>query len=118
VAAADEDDSSLSELVRFRFFPSPPPPLSGPSPASFFRFPPSLAGLEGAGKANSSVPLPLFAAPLLPLLLPPLPPFCLLLRRFLRGSGSEGVLVHRPRFPRPFPPGSGESVNLRRRKKD
>ncbi len=114
--AAEEDDSSLSELVRFRFFPSP---LSGPSPASFFRFPPSLAGLEGAGKANSSVPLPLFAAPLLPLLLlPPLPPFCLLLRRFLRGSGSEGVLVHRPRFPRPFPPGSGESVNLRRRRKN
>ena len=64
--------------------------------------PPSLAGLEGAGKLNSSPPFPFF----------PLP-FALLDRKFLRGSSSAGVKEDLFLLARPLAPGSGESVNLK-----
>ena len=81
---------------------------------SFLRLTPSLAGLAGAGKLNSSSG----GAAELPALLLPLPPLPLpfWLRRFFLGSGSRGVLVVRPLLPLPpLPPGSGESVNLKQK---
>jgi hypothetical protein len=99
VSASPEFASSLSDPVLFRFLLSSPSDSGRP-----FRFPESFAGLEGAGKLNSSSFPPLLFFPL---------PFCLLDLKFFLGSISQGVAAaDLPRFALPFAPGSGESVNL------
>ena len=97
---ASPEASSLSLPVLFRFL------FSSLSSGRLFRFPESLAGLEGAGKLNSSLPLlPLFCA-FFPF------PLALLDLRFFLGSRSAGVSEFLFLLARPLEPGSGESVNL------